>query len=135
MKRCKNIHKTFFLNLNIIAINLFKTNYKFRRITTPNTTLQRINNFNPFDEKYFNKKSIANNEDTNEVISPAISGKKLNELILLKKEKNSTIAAKEMAGIPKRKENLAASSLSQPVTRAVEIVTPDLETPGKMAKA
>ena len=94
-----------------------------------------INIFNPFDEKYFNKKSIANNEDTNEVISPAISGKKLNELILLKKEKNSTIAAKEMAGMPKRKENLAASPLSQPVTRAVEIVTPDLETPGKIAKA
>ena len=92
-----------------------------------------INIFNPFDEKYFNKKSIANNEDTNEVISPAISGKKLNELILLKKEKNSTIAAKEMAGMPKRKENLAASLLVQPDARAVEIVIPDLEKPGKIA--
>ena len=40
-----------------------------------------------------------------------------------------------MAGIPKRKENLAASSLFQPDTRAVEIVIPDLEMPGKMAKA
>ena len=40
-----------------------------------------------------------------------------------------------MAGIPKRKENLAASPLSQPHNRAVEIVMPDLETPGKMAKA
>ena len=48
---------------------------------------------------------------------------------------NSTIAAREMAGIPKRKENLAASPLSQPDTRAVEIVTPDLEMPGKIAKA
>ena len=45
------------------------------------------------------------------------------------------IAAREMAGIPKRNENLAASRLSQPVTRAVEIVIPDLETPGKTAKA
>ena len=48
---------------------------------------------------------------------------------------NSTIAASEIAGMPKRKENFAASSLSQPATRAVEIVTPDLETPGKIAKA
>ena len=48
---------------------------------------------------------------------------------------NSTIAAREIDGIPKRKENLAASPLSQPDARAVEIVIPDLETPGKMAKA
>ena len=48
---------------------------------------------------------------------------------------NSTIAAIEMAGIPKIKENLAASTLSQPVTKAVEIVMPDLEMPGKIAKA
>ena len=48
---------------------------------------------------------------------------------------NSTIAAREMAGTPKKKENFAASPLSQPDTRAVEIVTPDLDTPGKMAKA
>ena len=78
---------------------------------------------------------IANNEDTNVVVRPTISGKKLNELNSLKEEKNSTIAAKEIAGMPKRKENLAASPLSQPDTSAVEIVIPDLETPGKMAKA
>ena len=48
---------------------------------------------------------------------------------------NSTIAAKEIAGMPKRKEYFAASPLSQPDTKAVEIVIPDLETPGKMAKA
>ena len=40
-----------------------------------------------------------------------------------------------MAGIPKRKENLAASLLSQPDISAVEIVTPDLETPGTTANA
>ena len=78
---------------------------------------------------------IANNEDTNVVKRPTISGKKLNEKISLKDEINSTIAAREMAGMPKRKENFAASRLSQPETRAVEIVIPDLETPGKTAKA
>ena len=37
--------------------------------------------------------------------------------------------------MPKRKENFAASLLLQPDTKAVEMVTPDLETPGKIAKA
>ena len=48
---------------------------------------------------------------------------------------NSTIAEREIAGIPKRKENFAASPLSHPDIRAVEIVTPDLEKPGKIANA
>ena len=48
---------------------------------------------------------------------------------------NSTIAAREIAGIPNRKENFAASLLSQPVIRAVEIVIPDLEKPGTIANA
>ena len=87
------------------------------------------------EEKYFNKNSIANKEEINVVVRPIISGNKLNELNSLKEKMNSTIAAREIAGIPKRKENLAASTLSQPDTRAVEIVTPDLETPGKIAKA
>ena len=43
--------------------------------------------------------------------------------------------AKEMAGIPKRKENFTASPLSQPDNKAVEMVTPDLDTPGKIANA
>ena len=73
-------------------------------------------------------------KDINVVIIPTISGKKLNEFDSKKKEKNSTIAAKDMDGMPKRKENLAASPLSQPDTRAVEIVIPDLETPGKIAR-
>jgi len=54
---------------------------------------------------------------------------------LLKEEINSTIAAREIAGIPKRKENFAASPLSHPDIKALEIVTPDLETPGKIANA
>ena len=78
---------------------------------------------------------IAINEVTNVVVSPAIRGKKLNEEKLLKEDINSTIAAREIAGMPKINENFAASLLSQPETSAVEIVTPDLETPGKIAKA
>ena len=87
------------------------------------------------EEKYFNNKSIANNDDKNVVIRPTKRGRNPNEKKSLKEEINSTIAAREIAGIPKRKENFAASPLSQPDTRAVEIVTPDLETPGKIANA
>ena len=94
-----------------------------------------INIFNPFEEKYFNKKSIANKEDKNVVAKPIIRGKKLKDENSLKEEMNSTIPAREIAGIPKRKENFAASPLSQPEIRAVEIVTPDLETPGNIASA
>ena len=94
-----------------------------------------INIFNPFEEKYFNKKSIANKEDKNVVIRHTKRVGNSSEKKSLKEEINSTIAAREIAGMPKRKENFAASPLSQPDIRAVEIVTPDLETPGKMAKA
>ena len=87
------------------------------------------------EEKYFNKKSIANNEETNAVVRPTIKGRKLKEEKLFKEKINSTIAAREIAGIPRTKENFAASPLSQPDIRAVEIVTPDLETPGNIAKA
>ena len=78
---------------------------------------------------------MANNEDKNVVVRPTIRGKKLIEEDSLKEEMNSTIAAREIAGIPKKKENFAASFLSHPDTKAVEIVTPDLETPGIIAKA
>ena len=66
---------------------------------------------------------------------PTIKVKKPNEENSLKEEINSTIAAREIAGMPKRKENFAASSLFHPDIRAVEIVTPDLEIPGKIANA
>ena len=78
---------------------------------------------------------MANNEDKNVVVRPTIRGKKLIEEDSLKEEMNSTIAASEIAGIPKKKENFAASFLSHPDTKAVEIVMPDLETPGIIAKA
>ena len=77
---------------------------------------------------------MANNEERNVVIRPTIRAEKLNEENSVKEVINSTIAAREIAGIPNRKENFAASALSQPDTKAVEIVTPDLETPGKIAK-
>ena len=38
-----------------------------------------MNNFKPFEAKYFNRKSIANNEDKNVVIRPTIRGGKLNK--------------------------------------------------------
>ena len=98
-------------------------------------TRQIINIFKPFEEKYFNKKSIANKEDRNVVIRPTKRGRKPNEKKSLKEEINSTIAAREIAGSPKRKENFAASALSHPDIRALEIVTPDLETPGIIANA
>ena len=87
------------------------------------------------EDIYFIKKFIANNEDKKVVDRPTIKGGRLNEEKLLKDVMNSTTAAREMAGIPKRKENFAASLLSQPNTKAVEIVTPDRETPGIIAKA
>ena len=49
--------------------------------------------------------------------------------------KNSTKAAIEIAGIPMRKENLAASLLSQPDKSAMEIVAPERDTPGIIANA
>ena len=78
---------------------------------------------------------MANNDDTKVEIRPTIKGKKPKEENSLKEEMNSPIAAKAIAGSPRIKENFAASPLCQPDIKAVEIVTPDLETPGKIAKA
>ena len=78
---------------------------------------------------------MAKRDDKNVDKRPNIKGKKLNERNSLWEEINSTIAARKIAGIPKRKENLAASPLSHPEIRAVEIVIPDLEKPGTIANA
>ena len=69
------------------------------------------------------------------MVKPIIRGNKLNDKNSLNEEMNSTIPAREIAGIPKRKENFAASPLSHPEISAVEMVTPDLENPGIIAKA
>ena len=87
------------------------------------------------EEKYFSKKSIANKDEKNVVIRPTKRGRKPNENKSLKEEINPKIAAREIDGKPKRKENFTASPLSHPANNALEIVTPDLETPGKMANA
>ena len=71
----------------------------------------------------------------NVAIRPTIKWEKYSRENSLKEKINSKIAVKDIAGIPKRNENFAASPLSHPETRAVEIVTPDLETPGKIARA
>ena len=89
----------------------------------------------PLEETYFIKKSIANKEEKKVVINPTKRGKKGNIENLFTALKNSTKAANEIAGIPRRKENLAASFLSHPDKSAIEIVAPDLDTPGIIAKA
>ena len=43
---------------------------------------------------------------------------------------NTEIEEREIAGMPKRKENFAASYLFHPDINAVEIVIPDLDVPG-----
>ena len=89
-----------------------------------------MNIFSPLEGRYFNKKSIANKEDKNVEIRPTIKGRKLKENNSLKEDMNSITAAREIAGIPIRNENFAASPLSHPAIIAVEIVIPDLEKPG-----
>ena len=78
---------------------------------------------------------MANKEDKNVATKPTIRGGKPNEETSLKEEMNSKIAERDIAGMPKRKENFAASPLSHPDIKALEIVTPDLETPGNIANA
>ena len=89
----------------------------------------------PLEETYFIKKSIANKEEKKVVISPINNGRKGNVENLSNKLKNSTKDANEIAGIPRIKENLAASFLSQPDKSAMEIVAPERDTPGIIAKA
>ena len=67
--------------------------------------------------------------------SPTKRGKNLNVVNSFKEKRNSTIAASDIAGIPKRKEYFAASLLFQPIKSELEIVIPDLETPGIIANA
>ena len=69
------------------------------------------------------------------VINPTNRGANGNVVNWFIELKNSIKAAKEIAGIPSRNENKAASFLSQPDKRAIEIVAPERETPGIIAKA
>ena len=94
-----------------------------------------MNIFNPLEDIYFIKKLIANKEEKKVVINPTNKGRNGNDENWFNELKNSTTAAMEIAGIPRRKENLVASFLSQPDNSAIEIVEPDRDTPGMIAKA
>ena len=63
-----------------------------------------------------------------------IIGIKSNKVEVLNIVINSTSPEIEMAGIPTRKESLAAVFLSIPENNAEVKVIPDLETPGKIAR-
>ena len=91
--------------------------------------------FSPFEDKYFIKKLIANKENKKVVNNPNNRGKNGNVENWFIEFKNSTKATKDIAGIPSKNENLAASFLSQPVNSAIEIVAPERDTPGIIAKA
>ena len=78
---------------------------------------------------------MANKEEIKVVISPTERGRSGNVENWFTALKNSTKAANEIAGIPRRNENLAASLLFHPDKRAIEIVAPERDTPGKIAKA
>ena len=94
-----------------------------------------MNILSPLEETYFIKKSIANKEEKKVVITPTKSGSNGYDENWFNPLKNSTKAANEIAGIPRRKENLAASFLFHPDKRAIEIVAPERDTPGRIAKA
>ena len=78
---------------------------------------------------------MANKEEKKVVINPKERGRNGNVENWFTALKNSTKAANEIAGIPRRNENLAASFLFHPDKRAIEIVAPERDTPGKIAKA
>ena len=78
---------------------------------------------------------IANKEEKKVVINPAKRGRNGNAEKWFSELKNSTKAAIEIEGIPSRNENLPAFSLSHPDKSATEIVAPERDTPGIMAKA
>ena len=78
---------------------------------------------------------MASKEEKKVVINPAKRGRNGNDENWFTALKNSTKAANDIAGIPRRNENLAASFLFHPDKRAIEIVAPERDTPGKIARA
>ena len=78
---------------------------------------------------------MANKDEKKVVINPNKRGRNGNVANWFTALNNSTKAANEIAGIPRKNENLAASFLFHPDKRAIEIVDPERDTPGKMAKA
>ena len=76
------------------------------------------------------QKSIDTIDTRNVVKRPVIKGPIISKRSFVLKSNSSTKAAIEIEGMPIMKENLAASSFFQPNNKAVDIVIPDLETPG-----
>ena len=74
-------------------------------------------------------------DDKKDAIIPIIVGRISITDEFLNKVRNSMKPDIEIAGIPTRKESLAAVLLSIPENNAEVKVTPDLETPGTIAKA
>ena len=78
---------------------------------------------------------MANKEEKKVVTNPIERGRNGNVENWFTALKNSTKAANEIAGIPRRNENFTASFLFHPDKSAIEIVAPERDTPGKIAKA
>ena len=78
---------------------------------------------------------MANKDDKKVVINPTKRGRNGNVENWFAALKNSTKAANEIEGIPRRNEYLAASFLFHPDKSAIEIVAPERDTPGTIAKA
>ena len=89
----------------------------------------------PLEERNFIKKSIASKEEKKVVTNPTERGRNGNDENWLTALKDSTKPVNKIAGILRRNENLAASFLFHPDKRAIEIVAPERDTPGKIAKA
>ena len=73
-------------------------------------------------------------DEKKDEIIPIIVGRRSMEDEFLNKIKNSTNPEIDIAGIPTRKDSLAAVSLLIPENNAAVNVTPDLETPGNIAR-
>ena len=78
---------------------------------------------------------MANREEKKVVINPTKRGRNGNVENWLTALINWIKAANEIAGILRRNENLAASFLFHPNKSAIEIVAPERDTPGIIAKA
>ena len=78
---------------------------------------------------------MANKEEKKVVTNPTERGRNGNDDNWLTALNDSTKPVNKIAGIPRRNENLAASFLFHPDKRAIEIVAPERDTPGTIAKA
>ena len=87
-----------------------------------------------FLDRNLRKVLIANMEEKKDENIAIIKGIMSTIVNVLNKVNNSTRPEIVIAGIPTRKESLAAVVLSMPENNAEVKVIPDLETPGKIAR-